>query len=384
MTGLANQPITPRVGVAARPWYPRGVRAARHLVRIAVGAALLGGCSPGATVLAPPTKTPAAPTAAIEDSRPSDNAGLTPTQTEVLEVGATAEPPQIPALDLPARAPTAETGSAFLDRIEGLGRSAMDDAVVAEIERGNVPTHARMLVPLELVADGHTAELWVAADYLAIGSDEDFVRIPMTPAAAQKLAERLDSSLPTPKLVDTIFERAPAKLAPSYIDGGPTDSTADDVRVHNAKVERNRLAKGITLGVLTAGHQKDIVLTTRLSEEEDRVAIYGWHKSDGAPIQSLSCRHSCRYADYSHGVRLVAQAMLVDGHPRRYSDVLRDPELSGLVSAEGPLERVAYRKELPAYSPEVSTKGKPDTGKKKKKKRKKKIADKVAPQKARP
>lgn len=283
---------------------------------------------------------------------------------------AVATVPVAPTLRLPPRDPAAETGSAFLDRIEGLGRSAMDDAVVAEIERGNVPDHARQMVRLELAEGGHTAELFVACDYLAIGSNDDFVRIPMTPAAAQKLAELLDASLPTPKLVDTIYARAPAKLAPSYIDGGPTDSTPDDVRVHNAKVEKNRLAKGIALGVLTAGHQKDIVLTTRLSEEEDRVAIYGWHKSDGTPIQSLSCRHSCRYADYSHGVRLIAQDMRVDGRPRRYGEVLTDAEVSALVSGEGPLERVAYQKELPAYA-EATAATKPDASKKKKKRKKK-------------
>lgn len=361
------------MGTAASPWYLPSVRLGRIISLTALCAPLLGGCATGSVAAPPPPQTPSSPSPAVLSTAPSfDETALAPPAPEPSERGAEPAAPVAPTLKLPPRDPAAETGSAFLDRIEGLGRSAMDDAVVAEIQRGNVPDHARQMVRLELAEGGHTAEIWVACDYLAIGSNDDFVRIPMTPAAAQKLAELLDASLPTPKIVDTIYQRAPAKLAPSYIDGGPTDSTADDVRVHNAKVEKNRLAKGIALGVLTAGHQKDIVLTTRLSEEEDRVAIYGWHKSDGTPIQSLSCRHSCRYADYSHGVRLVAQDMRVDGEPRRYGDVLTDAGVAGVISGEGPLDRVVYRKELPAYSEAASVATKPDASKKKRKKKKKK------------
>ena len=127
--------------------------------------------------------------------------------------------------------------------------------------------------------------------------------------------------------------------------------------------------------MLTAGHQKDIVLTTRLAEKEGRVAIYGWHQADGTPIQSLSCKHSCRYADYSHGVRLVAEDVTLDGAPRRLSELLQDPALAALVSAEGALTRIAYGKELPSWEEAAADVGgapKSKVEKKKKKKKKKK------------
>ena len=90
-------------------------------------------------------------------------------------------------------------------------------------------------------------------------------------------------------------------------------------------------------GPLVAGHKKDIVTTNRLKEKPNRVAIYGWHKLDGKPIQPLTIVHGDTYVDYSHGVRLVAREVLLDGRAAQIEDVLRDPALAPLLSAEGPI-----------------------------------------------
>jgi hypothetical protein len=318
----------------------------------AVAASHALGCAPEARpaprALAPgPVAPPPAPAVV-----PGDEASLSGV-SEPPALAAAAPPPEPPPaleLALPPRKAGAETGSKFIERIEGLGRAAIDEEVIRAITAGNVPTHARKLVPISL-SDGHgeRGKLWVACDYLAVGSDEDFIRMPMTSAAAQRLANVLDASLPTPRLVDLIYEQAPAKLPPSYIDGGPTEGTLDDFLVHHEKLEARRKKAGYELGVLTAGHKKDIVLSARLAERDDRVAIYGWHKRDGEVIQPLSCKHSCRYADYSHGVRLVAQKLVVDGKPQRLSEVLADEALADLLSDEGPLPVVSYPTVLPEY-----------------------------------
>ncbi|NUO49129.1 MAG: hypothetical protein HOV80_09760, partial [Polyangiaceae bacterium] len=219
-------------------------------------------------------------------------------------------------------------------------------------------------------ASGRTATVHVTCDYLAIGSDEDFIRMPMTSAAAQRIAELTGTMLPTKKLVDDIYKQAVAKLPPSYIDGGPTDDWITDFMVHHEKLETRRKALGFPLGVLTAGNKKDIILCNRLMKSPDHVAIYGWHKNDDEVIQPLSTLHSCRYADYSHGIRLVDQRVMVDGTEHKLEDMLRDPDLAGLVSDEGPLEIVAYDKTLPEWSG--------PSPKKKKKKAKKKKSPTVA------
>jgi hypothetical protein len=70
-----------------------------------------------------------------------------------------------------------------------------------------------------------------------------------------------------------------------------------------------------------------------------RLALYGWHRGPSAPIQPLSLVHGARYADYSHGIRLVATTAFVDGLPRSIFEVLRDPALSTALSDEGPIGR---------------------------------------------
>lgn len=334
-------------------------------MRRAAIASLLGvlGCAPTMT----------APRVGVPTSDRSD-AGTTPTGAEPTESATTAETTAAaqelerelltdgpPKLDLPPRSPGAETGSQFVSRIAGLGRGAIDDEVVRAVRAGNVPDYQRALVPLTLRdASGREATLHVMSDYLAIGSDQDFIRMPMTPAAAQKICDQLGTTLPTPKLVDSIFDQAAARLPPSYIDGGPTDDDIRDFIVHQEKLEQRRAKAGFGLGQLLAGHKKDIVLTVRLEERDDRVAIYGWHKKDGTPIQPLSCKHSCRYADYSHGVRLVDERMTIDGRPHRVSEVLADPDLSHLLSDEGPLRVTTYSRELPPHeAPPKAAKKKP-------------------------
>lgn len=52
-----------------------------------------------------------------------------------------------------------------------------------ELLRGNVPDFLRKLKPVYLACRSPpgkmiTALIWVSPDYLAIGSDEDFLRIP--------------------------------------------------------------------------------------------------------------------------------------------------------------------------------------------------------------
>jgi len=74
-----------------------------------------------------------------------------------------------------------------------------------------------------------------------------------------------------------------------------------------------------------------------LKPSPGRVAIYGWHRTNGRPIQPLSTVHGARYADYSHGVRLVSQTAFIDGKPIDLKDVIQDRELAVIVNDEGPI-----------------------------------------------
>lgn len=225
------------------------------------------------------------------------------------------------------------TGSLFLQATSALSRTAREGAIYDAILSGAVPSFAQVFVDVPLSAGIHQATIRVAADYAAIGVDDDFVRMPMSPITAQRLADHLGFVLPTKKLVDAIYAAATVKLAPSPLPPGPRMMSNDYYRRHHEAIERQRASR---VG-LVAGHKKDVVVTNRLVSRPDRVAIYGWHRQNGRPIQPLSLVHEASYADYSHGIRFVQPMMLVDGRERPLADVARDPELCALVSDEGPL-----------------------------------------------
>ena len=103
---------------------------------------------------------------------------------------------------------------------------------------------------------------------------------------------------------------------------------------------------------LTAGHKKDLVLTRRLAAKPRRVAIYGWHRSDGRPVQPLSTVHGARYADYSHGLRLVAPTVEIDGEGLPLYEALQDGQAAALLTYEGPMVELDRILELgPAGTP---------------------------------
>jgi hypothetical protein len=214
-----------------------------------------------------------------------------------------------------------------------------------QFELGNVPAFLRRLVPVTLHAtwagSDHTATVFVTPDYFAIGTDADWLRLPLTPGTAQAIADRLDCVLPTRRLVDAIWQQAEVKVAPHPFSPKEYDITALPLFLaHQRAVEAAR--PQVARERLFAGHKKDVVLSPLLVEFPDRVVIYGWHRPDGRPIQPLWKRHTRPHVDYSHGIRLVARTMLVDGVPTTVDAVLADPERHVLLSDEGPLAPARY------------------------------------------
>jgi len=105
-------------------------------------------------------------------------------------------------------------------------------------------------------------------------------------------------------------------------------------------IEMQADSLGVKLGDLVAGDKKDVVITNLLSRRMGKIAIYGWHRGPGHPIQPLSTVHGANYADYSHGIRLVSGTALIDGKPRSIYDILRDPSAASIVSDEGSIRAI--------------------------------------------
>jgi hypothetical protein len=252
------------------------------------------------------------------------------------------------AASLPARPADAPTGREFARRILDSFGPEREEQILSQLEQGNIPTFLRHLIPVTL--QGRTSRgiptrvtVCVLPDYLAVGSDSDFLYVPLGLRAALQLAWRHGYVLPTPRLVDAIYAASAVKLKPEPLPASDEMRSTAYVMRHTDLIDLQRALHLEAPGALTAGDKKDVVLTQQLWRMPGRVAIYGWHRAMGDPIQPLSTVHGARYVDYSHGVRLVSRTVYVNGEGRRVEDVLADRDLAPIVSAEGPLRDLRRR-----------------------------------------
>ena len=228
------------------------------------------------------------------------------------------------------------TGEQFYAAAMAMPWKQRDSFAVKEILAGNMPGFLYRLIPVTVsVADSATgsaihATYYATADYLSVGTTENWARIPLTPIAAQLIADSLNCFLPTRKMVNDIYAASAVKLQPVpmyiYRDSSVT------MWQHHLIIEGQRKGQQ----GLIAGIKKDVVISDQLtrSAKPGRVSIYGWHKPDGKPIQPLYTGHVNWYADYSHGIRLVYRTLKVNGKWMDYTAVLADPVLKRLLSDE--------------------------------------------------
>lgn len=251
-------------------------------------------------------------------------------------------------LSLPARATNALTGTVLAQRIADLSLAEREQTICSEILGGNIPDFLRNFCPIQVThtADGksHTATFFVTPDYLAVGSEADYLLMPLSPGMAQQLADKLQCSLPTRKMVDVIYAAAEVKLPPLPIPPSPAMTSVSVFSNHSFMVREQRNGKLARhpLGALVAGHKKDVVISAKLATAPGKVAIYGWHHTNGIPIQPLYLGHTANWVDYSQCIRLISQTVLVDGTSKTVSEVLGDPLLCGFLSDEGIIRKARY------------------------------------------
>ena len=199
-------------------------------------------------------------------------------------------------LNAPARNGSARSGSDFAQAIQSLELQQREEMIFSEAMSGNIPLFLRKFSSISVTNVVHgktnTATFFVAPDYFAIGSDEDYFLTPMTPFTAQKIADALNCSLPTRKMVNDIYSNAVVTLTPTPIPPSPSMITVPIFIQHNETVRQQRATSEFPLGALTAGNKKDVVISSRLAFSPGKVAIYGWHQTNGIPIQPLYLGHA--------------------------------------------------------------------------------------------
>ena len=226
-------------------------------------------------------------------------------------------------------------GSEFLAANAGKSLAQWEASAVALAQQDSfVPWP---MIPVQVESGTHTGTFFVSSDYFAIGDTTDYVRLPLTPTSAQRIANDRGMLLPTSKMVEAIWRASPVKLSPSPLvpnKGANLDQYAQHSRVIDAQIPSGGL------GSLTSGQKKDVILSNIW--KPGKVVIYGWYRPDRTFIQPKSNIHGDFYVDYSHGIRLVSPNMQVDGQSMSVEDVLESPEFAPLLSNEGPIRRVRY------------------------------------------
>lgn len=269
----------------------------------------------------------------------------------------------------PNRSDNSPTGSQFIQSIIDMKMTdKRDDLVANQILQGNFPDFLRKLVNITISEKGNTLIYKVMPDFLSIGSDQDYQRIPLTAPSAQKIADAFNCVLPTPKMSDQIWKNA-TKLPPKPLSGmtstirdktySPESFVAqkmidmDSVQYHNSIV--NKQLVNVEPGQLIAGHLKDIVISDQLINKK-RLGLHGLHTLDGKPIQegALSA-HNDTHFEYAMGTRLVdRQAMLNGKQVDLVNDILKNKDYAYLISNEGPLQFTSYQYEKPALENKIT------------------------------
>lgn len=126
---------------------------------------------------------------------------------------------------------------------------------------------------------------------------------------AFRVAAQHGSLLPTPELVDAIWQQADVKVEPTprSHDGTPRTMNSDEMHRSQQQIIAGQVeaADPESKGRLFAGMYKDVVF------KSGKRGIYGWHHLSGKKIQDFYTGHASSdnptndWKDYSQGVRLV-------------------------------------------------------------------------------
>ncbi|MCZ4243906.1 hypothetical protein [Pedobacter punctiformis] len=244
-------------------------------------------------------------------------------------------------------------GKAFAQSISDstLTLEDREKIIFREIKNGNVPDFLRNLVEIKknITIEGDTniyhISYYVLPDYFAIGNNDDFIYMPMTPILAQKIADLTHCILPTKNLVDEIYANSKIKLTPQNIPPTKAMTTVPVFIAHTDSVltQLKPVLNRHNHGELTAGNKKDIILSNKIyGESTPRVVIYGWHRAEGKPIQPVYNKHTNLWADYSHGIRLIQNKILINGKKTTLKKVLSNDKLNVLFSNEGTIKQAYY------------------------------------------
>lgn len=237
--------------------------------------------------------------------------------------------------NIPSRQDGSMSGSEFGQSILNIVGQQREDMIYAEFAKGNVPDFMRNFTEITISQNNNILKVYVAPNVLCVGSDEDYLMMPMNPLTAKKIMDLYGCGFITKKLADIIWQNADLKLMPQPIPPSSYMTSTAAFIQHNAIIMFQ--INGRPFSLIT-GHKKDIIVDKQLLTFTHNVAIYGWfYPSNGQAIQGPmpNCvSHSNQYLDYSHGVRIVARKAILNEQIVDLYDILKKPHYSYLINDE--------------------------------------------------
>jgi hypothetical protein len=229
--------------------------------------------------------------------------------------------------------------SAVLQKFPANHSRERENLIVQAVARGALDTPEWTTITSNY--KGRRAQIQVTTDALTILG----VRFDVTAEGAQRIADQLHAILPTPRILQLVWEQAAVRIDPCTL---PPDekmaSTARMIQHSNCVDQRIGGRAG-----MVANEGKHWVLSNRIAGKDNLAANYGWFMRGRRPVQTVGTRHDTAHTDYSQVLRLVKPIINVDGRDIDIRHAGRSPELWGLVSDEGPL--LVWRATRPGATP---------------------------------
>ena len=294
---------------------------------MAAACALMAACSKPS---APATKAAASASASASAAPVSAaEAGLTPELKQLIELSKSTL----------SRDEKRARLTAVLEKFPATHSREREDLIVQAVARGALDPPEWTTITSNY--KGRRAQIQVTTDALTILG----VRFDVTAEGAQRIADQLHAILPTPRILQLVWEQAAVRIEPCTLP--PDEKMASTARMiqHSNCVDKRI---GGRAGMV-ANEGKHWVLSNRIAGKDNLAANYGWFIRGRRPVQTVGTRHDTAHTDYSQILRLVKPIINVDGRDIDIRHVGRSPELWGLVSDEGPL--LVWRATRPGATP---------------------------------
>jgi len=252
--------------------------------------------------------------------------------------------------------PSTKVGSEIVKEFHDDLCPAREEQIYTAAAAGQVPKFLRNWMEVSFEWDGLLITFYCLPDFFCVGTDDDYVYTPMNPVTAERIGKLIDGRLPTPRMVELMYEHGKKMVLDPMTPGQgfPWDGSMKGTYrwpIYTNRVRVQKDFRKIELDDLVEGHFKNVVVSQEMEKHKGRwLGFFGGYSYVNKPIQNLNySAHGVLYADYSHGVHYVHNEMVIGDNIFEVAEVLAHPTYAEAISNEGALNFSSYHDVHKAY-----------------------------------